>query len=63
MLTEGTTYTPAQVIRHCAERREPFMVPKWVTSLSSIPKTPSGKITKKNIWDHATVARVGGGEV
>ena len=51
------------MIQHCAERLEPFMVPKWVTLLSSIPKTPSGKITKKNIWGHATVARVGGDEV
>ena len=62
MLTAGTTYAPAQVIQHCAERLEPFMVPKWVTCRSSIPKTPSGR-NKTNIWDHATVARVGGDEV
>jgi amino acid adenylation domain-containing protein len=63
VVTEGTTYTPRQVIEHCAARLEAFMVPKFVTFLSSIPKTPSGKITKKNIWDHAAGARVGGDEL
>jgi amino acid adenylation domain-containing protein len=63
VLTEGTSYTPRQVIEHCAAKLEPFMVPKFVTFLTSIPKTPSGKITKKNIWDHASQARVGGDEL
>lgn len=63
VLTEGTTYTTREVITHCAARLEAFMVPKYVTFVSSVPKTPSGKITKKNIWDHATGARVGGDEL
>jgi amino acid adenylation domain-containing protein len=63
VLTEGTSYTPRDVVQHCASRLEPFMVPKYVTFVSSVPKTPSGKITKKNIWDHATGARVGGDEL
>jgi acyl-CoA synthetase (AMP-forming)/AMP-acid ligase II len=62
VLAEGTSYTSAEVIRHCAERLEPFMVPKWVTFLSSVPKTASGKIAKKQIRDHALQARVGGYE-
>jgi acyl-coenzyme A synthetase/AMP-(fatty) acid ligase len=39
------------------------MVPKYVTFVSSVPKTPSNKITKKNIWDHSIGARVGGDEL
>ena len=58
VLTEGTSYTSREVVQHCASRLESFMVPKFVTFVSSVPKTPSGKITKKNIWDHATGARV-----
>jgi acyl-CoA synthetase (AMP-forming)/AMP-acid ligase II len=63
VLTAGTTYTPRDVIQHCSSRLEAFMVPKYVTFVSSVPKTPSGKITKKNIWDHALGARVGGDEL
>ncbi len=63
VLAEGTTYTTRDVIQHCAARLEPFMVPKYVTFVSSVPKTPSGKITKKNIWDHSAGARVGGDEL
>ena len=63
VLVEGTSYTTRQVIEHCAAKLEPFMVPKYVTFVSSIPKTPSGKITKKNIWDHSVGARVGGDEL
>jgi amino acid adenylation domain-containing protein len=62
VLAEGTHYTADQVIRHCAERLEPFMVPKWVTFLSSVPKTASGKIAKKRILEHAVHATVGGYE-
>ena len=63
VLTGDTKYDSREVIMHCAARLEPFMVPKYVTFVSSVPKTPSGKITKKNIWDHATGARVGGDEL
>jgi len=63
VLTEGTSYTARDVVQHCAARLEAFMVTKYVTFVSSVPKTPSGKITKKNIWDHATGARVGGDEL
>ena len=63
VLTEGTTYTARDVVQHCSARLEAFMVPKFVTFVSSVPKTPSGKITKKNIWDHALGARVGGDEL
>lgn len=63
VLTEGTTYAARDVVQHCASRLEAFMVPKYVTFVSSVPKTPSGKITKKNIWDHSIGARVSGDEL
>lgn len=63
VLTEGTSYVPRDVITHCASRLEAFMVPKYVTFVSSVPKTPSGKITKKNIWDHSVGARLSGDEL
>ncbi|MBK8479895.1 MAG: acyl--CoA ligase [Proteobacteria bacterium] len=49
VLAKETAYTPQQVIRHCAQRVEPFMVPKYVTFLSSLPKTASNKISKTNL--------------
>ena len=63
VLTEGTTYAARDVVQHCAARLEAFMVPKYVTFVSSVPKTPSGKITKKNIWDHSVGARLSGDEL
>ena len=60
VLVEGVSYTTVQVIQHAAQRLEPFMVPKYVTFLSSIPKTSSNKITKKGIEEHAREAFVGG---
>jgi acyl-coenzyme A synthetase/AMP-(fatty) acid ligase len=62
-LAEGTTYTPAQVVQFCVQRLESFMVPKKVTFLSSLPKTTSGKITKKHIVDFAKRAFVSGDAV
>ena len=62
-IVEGTTYTPAQVVQYCVQRLESFMVPKKVTFLSSLPKTTSGKITKKNIVDFAKRAFVSGDAV
>jgi amino acid adenylation domain-containing protein len=60
VLVQGTSYTPAQVVKYCSERLEPFMVPKFVTFLSAVPKTSSQKITKKGIREFAVTALVGG---
>lgn len=59
-LHEGTEYTTAQVVHHCAAHLEGFMVPKKVTFLSSMPKTTSGKVKKTGIAEFAQTARVGG---
>jgi amino acid adenylation domain-containing protein len=44
---EGTSLTERDVIRHCAQHLENFMVPQYVEFRSSLPKTPSGKIQKQ----------------
>lgn len=60
VLNADTEYTPRKVISYCAQHLEPFMVPKYVTFLSSLPKTSSNKITKKNLEEWARRMRVGG---
>jgi acyl-coenzyme A synthetase/AMP-(fatty) acid ligase len=38
--------TERDVLRHCAQHLEDFMMPKHVEFRSSLPKTTSGKIQK-----------------
>jgi long-chain acyl-CoA synthetase len=45
----GVTLTEKQVMKYCAENMETFMVPKYVEFLDSLPKTPNGKIDKKQL--------------
>ena len=63
VLTDGTEYKPTEVVRYCAKRLEPFMVPKYVTFLSEMQKTTSNKITKKNIKEFARPKYIGGDPV
>ena len=60
VLSGDQTYKPGEVVRYCAQRLEPFMVPKLVSFLTSLPKTTSGKITKKHIHDWAKRTHVSG---
>ncbi|MCA9665034.1 MAG: AMP-binding protein [Myxococcales bacterium] len=60
VLTGEKEYKPRDVVAWCTQRLEPFMVPKYVTFLSSLPKTTSNKITKKNIADWAKRTYVSG---
>ncbi len=60
VLSGEKDYQPRDVVRFCAQRLEPFMVPKLVTFLTSLPKTTSGKITKKNLADWARRTHVSG---
>lgn len=62
VLASGSNYTPQQVVRYCAQRVEPFMVPKYVTFLSALPKTASNKISKKNLIEWARKTRLAGDE-
>jgi amino acid adenylation domain-containing protein len=53
-LKHGVSLGEKDVLRHCAERLESFMVPKFVEFLPEMPKTSSGKIDKKTL--HEVVA-------
>lgn len=46
-LQAGAQLTPQDVLRHCASRLEDFMMPKIVEFQDSLPKTESGKISKR----------------
>lgn len=48
-LRPGCTLTSRDVLQHCAAALEDFMVPKLVEFRESIPKTPSGKIARREL--------------
>ncbi len=49
VLAEGAVLTERDVMRHCASRLEDFMVPKRVEFRTSLPKTSTGKISKREL--------------
>jgi acyl-CoA synthetase (AMP-forming)/AMP-acid ligase II len=49
VLKKGSAATDKEVIAWCMRRLEDFMVPKTVEFRDSLPKTSSGKITKKGL--------------
>ena len=54
-LRDGSKLDERDVMRYCAGRLEDFMVPKSVVFLSSLPKTSSGKVSRREV-----AARAGG---
>ena len=46
-LRPGATLSERDVLRHCKERLEDFMVPKSVEIRSTLPSTSTGKISKR----------------
>jgi len=48
-LRQGMMLTEAEVIKHCQKRLERFRVPKQVAFVAELPKTSSGKISKKGL--------------
>jgi acyl-CoA synthetase (AMP-forming)/AMP-acid ligase II len=46
---EGHTIDPQTVIAHCAKQLAKFKVPKAIHVVDSLPRTPSGKVMKKNL--------------
>ena len=50
VLAEGSGLDEGDVIMRCRERLEDFMVPQIVEIRDDLPKTPSGKITKKGLF-------------
>ncbi len=49
VLKEGSTRTGKEILAWCMKHLEDFMVPKTVEFRDSLPKTSSGKITKKEL--------------
>lgn len=48
-LREGTQLTERDVQRHCLSNLEDFMVPKFIEFRDSLPRTSSGKISKREL--------------
>ena len=49
VLVEGARLTEKEVLRHCARHLEDFMVPKQVEFRTALPKTATGKISKREL--------------
>lgn len=49
VLDEGVTLTEKQLQKECQSRLENFMVPKYIVTVSSLPKTDTGKIKKTGL--------------
>jgi O-succinylbenzoic acid--CoA ligase len=47
VLENGSTATPDELRRHCAEALAGFKVPKRVELASALPRTPSGKLMRR----------------
>jgi acyl-CoA synthetase (AMP-forming)/AMP-acid ligase II len=45
----GFELTEKDVMKYCADRLEVFMTPKYVVFMDHLPKTPNGKIDKKQL--------------
>jgi amino acid adenylation domain-containing protein len=48
-LRDGARLTEQDLLRHCAQHLEDFMMPKFVEFRESLPKTSSGKISKREL--------------
>jgi amino acid adenylation domain-containing protein len=48
-LRDGARVTEPEVLRHCRERLEDFMVPRHVEIRASLPKTSTGKIARREL--------------
>jgi len=48
---KGETITEEEIINLCKEHLAGFKVPKRVIIVESLPKTPTGKILKRNMRD------------
>ena len=51
----GSRLTEKDVLRYCAERLEPFMVPKQVELREELPKSANGKIDKNELKADARI--------
>jgi carnitine-CoA ligase len=46
VLRSGSLLTPVQIHAYCAEQAAPFMVPRYIEIVPSLPKTPTQKVEK-----------------
>lgn len=49
VLKEGSKLTEKKILAHCSSKLEDFMIPKYIEFRDSLPKTNTGKITKKEL--------------
>ena len=49
VIRDGSGITEKDILAHCSANLEDFMVPKEIEIRDSLPKTSSGKITKKDL--------------
>ena len=52
---EGHALTEMMVRRHCKERLEATLVPKYIELRATLPKTESGKITRARLRQEQAV--------
>jgi acyl-coenzyme A synthetase/AMP-(fatty) acid ligase len=49
VLQTGHAFEEQDVVKYCSKNLEPFCVPKHVEFVESLPKSPNGKIDKKQL--------------
>jgi long-chain acyl-CoA synthetase len=49
VLKQGYSYSDRDIIRQCLARLESFMAPKYVTFVDALPRTDTGKISKRGL--------------
>jgi acyl-CoA synthetase (AMP-forming)/AMP-acid ligase II len=49
VLVAGAQVEPGELRRHCAERLVGYKVPKEVRLVASLPRTPSGKLLRREL--------------
>jgi acyl-coenzyme A synthetase/AMP-(fatty) acid ligase len=55
-LAPDATLTERDIIRHCASHLEDFMVPKIIQFRDALPKTESGKISRRLVAEGVSEA-------
>jgi len=48
-LRAGATATEAEILEHCKKHLSSFKVPKKIIFVEALPKTPTGKILKREM--------------
>ncbi len=48
-LEKESSLTPKDILKYCSEHLENYMIPKYIEIMDSLPKTPTGKISKKTL--------------